>query len=179
MERAASAMPVQNAIWHPMPKAVCACMSSCQSVCATVARVNTEHTTEYNRKEACDEHVSCRYMYLSIDEAATHVGNKRFRLVAMVYEQNGQDLIGTTCSQPIRVMANNDVPTGAAHISLSCNIRSSDWLPYLPLVVQVCKFGMPAPYRACFSIAWLVLLGASLPCFEQHKLQTAALVLTF
>ncbi|DBA79883.1 TPA: hypothetical protein ACH3X1_008208 [Trebouxia sp. C0004] len=83
-----------------------------------------------------------KYMYLSIDEAATHVGNKRFRLVAMVYEQNGQDLIGTTCSQPIRVMANNDVPIGAAHIRLSCNIRSSDCLPYSPLVVpKLCKFG--------------------------------------
>ena len=122
-----------------MPKAVCACVSVC--VCAIVARVYTKHIKEYNTSELCDGHVSCRYMYLSIDEAATHVGNKRFRLVAMVYEQNGQDLIGTTCSQPIRVMANNDVPTGAAHIRLSCNIRSSDWLPYAPLVVQVCKFG--------------------------------------
>ena len=63
-------------------------------------------------------------MYLSVDEAATHVGNKRFRLVAMVYEQNEQDLIGTACSKPVRVVANNDVPTGAAHIKLSCNITS-------------------------------------------------------
>ncbi|DBA65457.1 TPA: hypothetical protein ACH3X2_003226 [Trebouxia sp. C0005] len=78
-------------------------------------------------------------LYLSIDEADTHVGNKRFRLVAMVYEQNGQDLIGTTCSQPTRVMANNDMPIGAALIRLSCN-RSSDCLRYSPLVAQVCKF---------------------------------------
>ena len=47
----------------------------------------------------------------------------------MVYEQSGQDLIGTTCSQPTRVMANNDMPIG-----------SSDCLRYSPLVAQVCKF---------------------------------------
>ncbi len=98
-------------------------------------------------------------MCLSIDEAATHVGNKRFRLVAMVYEQNGQDLIGTTCSQPICVMANNDVPIGAAHIRLSCNIRSSDCLPYSPLVVQVCKFGKACALSCMLWYSW-VLLGA-------------------
>ncbi len=114
MEQAASAM-------HSMQSGI-----PCLKQCAIVARTYTEYTKEYSTNELRDEHVSCRYMYLSIDEAATHVGNKRFRLVAMVYEQNGQHIIGTTCSQPIRVMANNDVPTGAAHIRLSCKIRSSD-----------------------------------------------------
>ncbi|DBA88310.1 TPA: hypothetical protein ACH3X1_016529 [Trebouxia sp. C0004] len=86
-------------------------------------RSNGPHPTSLSLGTAGRKAKQAKYMYLSIDEAATHVGNKRFRLVAMVYEQNGQDLIGTTCSQPIRVMANNDVPIGAAHIRLSCSIR--------------------------------------------------------
>ena len=45
--------------------------------------------TAMSPNEPCDDHVSAGTLYLSIDEAATHVGNKRFRLVAMVYEQNG------------------------------------------------------------------------------------------
>ena len=66
-----------------------------------------------------------RYMYLycAIDEAGSHVGSKSFRLVVGVYSQTGEDLLGSACSQPIRVMANNDVPHGAALIPLIVHVR--------------------------------------------------------
>lgn len=62
-------------------------------------------------------------MYLSIDEAGTHVGAKTFRLVAGVYDKVGQELLGTACSPPIRVLSNNDAPSGAAHITLAVTVR--------------------------------------------------------
>ena len=45
---------------------------------------------------------------MPIDKAATHVCSKRFRLVAMVLEQNRQKLLDSACSQPTRILANND-----------------------------------------------------------------------
>jgi hypothetical protein len=65
-----------------------------------------------------------RYMYLSLDEAVTHVGCRCFRLVCGAFDVNGS-LIGTSVSQPIRVLANNDVPTGAAHIEMFMEVDSS------------------------------------------------------
>ncbi|KAL0054079.1 hypothetical protein WJX82_003411 [Trebouxia sp. C0006] len=111
-------------------------------------RSNGPHPVSLSSGKADRTAKQAKYMYLSIDEAATHVGNKRFRLVAMVYEQNGQQLIGTTCSQPIRVMANNDVPTGAAHIRLSCNIRQEwrGWTYSGPMLSRRCLWpSLPAP----------------------------------
>ncbi|DBB13369.1 TPA: hypothetical protein ACH3X3_005102 [Trebouxia sp. C0006] len=76
------------------------------------------------------QHDSCvvkkkqnRYMYCAIDEAGSHVSSKSFRLVVGVYSQTGKDLLGSACSQPIRVMANNDISHGAAHIPLVVNVR--------------------------------------------------------
>ncbi|KAH7615612.1 hypothetical protein Ndes2526B_g09642 [Nannochloris sp. 'desiccata'] len=59
-----------------------------------------------------------RYMYLSFDEAGTHVACRSFRLVAAIYDENRTKLLGTAVSPPVRVLANNDVPTGAAHLQL-------------------------------------------------------------
>lgn len=64
-----------------------------------------------------------KYMYFAIDEAGTHVGSKTFRLVVAIHDETGTKLLGTSCSQPIRVVANNDIPRGAAHISLVATIR--------------------------------------------------------
>ena len=78
-----------------------------------------------------------RYMYLSLDEAVTHVHSKNhptgqsnkspdirfFRLVCGAYA--GTDLISTSVSPPIRVLANNDVPGGAAHIEIQLEVESS------------------------------------------------------
>ena len=78
-----------------------------------------------------------KYMYLSLDEAVTHVQSKNdvpdmgykspsvrfFRLVCGAYA--GTDLISTSVSPPIRVLANNDVPGGAAHIEIQLEVESS------------------------------------------------------
>ena len=48
------------------------------------------------------------------------------RLVVGVYEEAGEQLLGACCSPPIRVLANNDVPTGAAFIALPLPLRQ-DW----------------------------------------------------
>ena len=64
-----------------------------------------------------------RYMYCAIDEAGSHVGSKSFHVAVGVYSQTGKDLLGSACSQPIQVMANNDIPHGAAHIPLVVNVR--------------------------------------------------------
>lgn len=65
-------------------------------------------------------------MYLSFDEAGTHVSCKNFRLIAAVYDESRTKLLGTSVSPPIRVLANNDVPTGAAHLQLMVNLPA-DW----------------------------------------------------
>ncbi len=69
-------------------------------------------------------HAGCRrFMYLSIDEAGTHVGFNRFRLVVGVYDDTRQELLGTACCPPIRVLSNNDAPGGAPHLMLAVTIR--------------------------------------------------------
>lgn len=67
-----------------------------------------------------------KYMYLSMDEAGTHVGGSRFRLIFCVYDESGSTMLGTTVSIPIRVLANNDVPTGAAHVPINITLRYVD-----------------------------------------------------
>jgi hypothetical protein len=52
------------------------------------------------------------------------------------YDQVGHQLLGSTCSAPIRVLANNDVPSGAAFISMHLPIRA-DWEGWLPHNMKV------------------------------------------
>lgn len=66
-----------------------------------------------------------RYLYLSFDEACTHVSCKYFRLVAGIWDASGHHL-GSAATPPFRVLANNDVPNGAAHVQLFMAI-SSEW----------------------------------------------------
>jgi hypothetical protein len=94
------------------------------------AKGGTIHRSFSNMKD-------CRYMYLSLDEAVTHVQSKNdlantsykgpdvryFRLVCGAYA--GTDLISTSVSPPIRVLSNNDVPSGAAHIEIQLEVDSS------------------------------------------------------
>ncbi|KAL0023434.1 hypothetical protein WJX79_000959 [Trebouxia sp. C0005] len=92
-----------------------------------------------------------RYMYCAIDEAGSHVGSKSFRLVVGVYSQTGKDLLGSACSQPIRVMANNDIPHGAAHIPLVVHVRKNwaGWQTGKSAVVSSQEFPRaPAPEQA-------------------------------
>ncbi|KAK9845461.1 hypothetical protein WJX81_006977 [Elliptochloris bilobata] len=76
--------------------------------------------------ESRDKIKEAKYIYLSIDEAGTHVGVRCFRLVVGAYDEAGEVLLGACCSPPIRVLANNDVPTGAAYIALTLPLRN-DW----------------------------------------------------
>ena len=63
-------------------------------------------------------------LFVAIDEACTHVSvagqsprHCRFRLLACIYEgRNCEDLVTAAVSAPIRVLANNDVPGGAAFV---------------------------------------------------------------
>lgn len=43
-----------------------------------------------------------RHLWLSLDEACSHVGVSTFRLVAGVYAASGTQLLGTAVSPPIR-----------------------------------------------------------------------------
>ena len=43
-----------------------------------------------------------RFVYLSLDEACTHVGAAAFRLVVGIYDESGTRLLGTGVSPPIR-----------------------------------------------------------------------------
>ena len=43
-----------------------------------------------------------RFMYLSLDEACTHVDASAFRLVAGIYSRQGTRLLATAVSPPIR-----------------------------------------------------------------------------
>ena len=78
-----------------------------------------------------DKVKEAKYLYLSIDEAGTHVGARAFRLVAAAYDAAGLVPLGATVSPPIRVLANNDVPTGAAFITLHLPLRA-DWQGWVP-----------------------------------------------
>ncbi|RMZ54075.1 hypothetical protein APUTEX25_002652 [Auxenochlorella protothecoides] len=49
-----------------------------------------------------------RFLYLSFDEAGTHVGAKTFRLVCALYDSDGCQVLANAASTPIRVLANND-----------------------------------------------------------------------
>ncbi|KAK9817699.1 hypothetical protein WJX72_000872 [[Myrmecia] bisecta] len=75
-------------------------------------------------KERCKD---ARYLYLAFDEAGTHVGSRNFRLLACAYDRADGRRLGTTCSPPIRVVANNDVPTGAAQFHMDLPIVN-DWV---------------------------------------------------
>ncbi|KAI7836911.1 hypothetical protein COHA_009243 [Chlorella ohadii] len=43
-----------------------------------------------------------RHLWLSVDEACSHVGANAFRLVAGIYDASGAKLLGTAVSPPIR-----------------------------------------------------------------------------
>ncbi|CAM6088525.1 unnamed protein product [Calypogeia fissa] len=68
-----------------------------------------------------------RHLYIAIDEASTHVcprhETSKFRLLIAAYDDKNQ-LLGTTVSSSIRVLANNDAPLGAASFKLHCNIKA-------------------------------------------------------
>ena len=71
----------------------------------------------------CKLTFTCRALYLSLDEASGHVDTRRFRLIIGIYDASDKQLLGSTCSPLIRVLANNDCPGGAAYIPLKISLR--------------------------------------------------------
>ena len=91
-------------------------------------------SSHYNRpqqhsslQESSKDH---RFLFISIDEACTHVslGDKktRFRLLFSVEDAETGKKIGSAVSAPIRVLANNDAPNGAAFIQMPIPLNQ-DW----------------------------------------------------
>lgn len=91
-----------------------------------------------------------KHLFVSIDEASTHVhpfhphiqlhgahnptlagaaaaqpSAKKFRLLVAAHDPSDNTFLGTAVSGPIRVVANNDVPKGAAVISLDVSMPTS------------------------------------------------------
>ena len=92
----------------------------------------SEIYTHYNKEESCKQESSKdhRFLFISIDEACTHVsmGDKkcRFRLLFSVDCAKTGERIGSAVSAPIRVLANNDAPNGAAFIKLQVPLEE-EW----------------------------------------------------
>ena len=95
-------------------------------------------STNYNTKQLQQAANSKdhRFLFISIDEACTHVamGDKktRFRLLFSVDDASTGERIGSAVSAPIRVLANNDAPNGAAYINMPVPLPSSSMPVPLP-----------------------------------------------
>ncbi|KAL0043860.1 hypothetical protein WJX82_010710 [Trebouxia sp. C0006] len=87
-------------------------------------------------------------------------------LLHTVRRQTGNDLLGSACSQPIRVMANNDIPHGAAHIPLVVNVRK-DWVGWQTKNGLVSSLGAPAIEQAeqLYGVAGLTVDQPTSPGF--------------
>jgi hypothetical protein len=87
---------------------------------------------ESTKPAADDKWKDSRNLFISIDEASNHVcANgpdkcKVFRLLFGVYTHDTNEFLGSGVSGPIRVLANNDVPKGAAAMRVRCAL-SSTW----------------------------------------------------
>jgi len=113
--------------------------SQVNSAASTPGAGNPPGTTPSSKLDRSFSNMKdARFMYLSLDEAVTHcgpaststkpskaatTGARCFRLVCGAYA--GTELIATSVSPPIRVLANNDVPGGAAHIEIQLEVDSS------------------------------------------------------
>lgn len=64
-------------------------------------------------------------MYLSFDEACSHVDVYSFRLVLAIVEAQTNKLLSTCVSHAVRVVSNNDVQDGAPHIKLVASVPST------------------------------------------------------
>ena len=71
-----------------------------------------------------------KHLFIAIDEASTHLaehnGTQKVRLLFGILNPDNNELLGASVSGPIRVLANNDVPKGAASIVVDADI-SKDW----------------------------------------------------
>ena len=70
------------------------------SIASTAAGASPAPTATPKRKAVQPK--DPRFMYLSFDEACTHVGASTFRLVAGIYNRQGTRLLATSVSAPIK-----------------------------------------------------------------------------
>ena len=65
-----------------------------------------------------------------------HIEGERVtsRLIVGAYHYESHQLLGSCCSPPVRVLANNDVPTGAAYMCMQLPVSSS-WEGWQPKVM--------------------------------------------
>ncbi len=97
---------------------------------STASQKDSAHVAKV-KPTAEDKWKDSRNLFISIDEASNHVCPygpnkcKVFRLLFGVYEQNTTKLLGSAVSGPIRVLANNDVPKGAAAMKVRCGLDDS------------------------------------------------------
>jgi hypothetical protein len=117
------------------PRAATGAASAASAAAAAAAAVVTASAAE----EACEEGgvsssrvKDAKHIYVSLDEPSAHVapgpgGTRRFRLLLAVWGAAAEGdavgahsgpLLGAALSRPIRVVANNDVPGGAAALTL-------------------------------------------------------------
>ena len=127
--------------WVPVLRSKCA--KGCEGpILSAIQRFGKQGRTQKSAAQqdsahdakptAEDKWKDTRNLFISIDEASNHVcvmgpnKCKTFRLLFGVYEQNSRELLGSGVSGPIRVLANNDVPKGAAAMKVRCAL-SDTW----------------------------------------------------
>ena len=109
-------------------------------------RCSESWNTIYERDHASSK--NSRFLFISIDEACTHVTppecdkKMRFRLIFSVEDGKSGKTIGVGVSQPIRVLANNDAPNGAAFIDMHIACGADGPAP-------------PAPAREAQALEWV------------------------
>lgn len=83
-----------------------------------------------------------RYMYISFDEAGTHVGCRYFRLIGAAFDSSSGNFLASAVSPPIRVLSNNDVPTGAAQIQIFLSLPPS-WSGWEACIINMSEPRFP------------------------------------
>lgn len=117
-------------MYHWMPVTRSKCRKGCTgSVIRGLQRFGRMPRRGAGALEGEDSWKEPRHLYIAIDEASTHVcprhETSKFRLLVAAFDDKNQ-LLGTTVSSSIRVLANNDAPLGAASFKLHCYIKGTE-----------------------------------------------------
>lgn len=117
-----------NYQWIPVTRAKC--RKSCKGpVIRGLQRFGRMPRRNASGLDGEDSWKEPRHLYIAIDEASTHVcprhETSKFRLLVAAYDDKNQ-LLGSTVSSSIRVLANNDAPLGAASFKLHCHIKGTN-----------------------------------------------------
>ena len=134
----AAGAPGQGYVWAPVTRAHCT--KGCSGpILSAIQRFGKQGKVQGDGDRAAastdaadggERWKDTRHLFISIDEASNHVqpgpsACRQFRLLLGAYDEE-RNLLGTSLSSPIRVLANNDVPKGAARIEFDCSL-SAGW----------------------------------------------------